>query len=157
MFCLFRVLTSEMLGRRLLVCTLLLWQRQHMIVVDADRFNIGSCCCVSLINIWLYMFNQFLSLLNLIPTYGKMHSRQHYVIKFVSDLQQVGGFLRIFRFPPPIKMTTTICIEYTSPSAGFKLTTLVVIGTDCTGSCKSNYHTIITNTALRAWVAQWVS
>jgi len=26
--------------------------------------------------------------------------------------------------------------------AGFKLTTLVVIGTDCTGSCKSNYHII---------------
>ena len=23
---------------------------------------------------------------------------------------------------------------------GFKLTTLVVIGTDCTSSCKSNYH-----------------
>jgi len=23
---------------------------------------------------------------------------------------------------------------------GFELTTLVVIGTDCTGSCKSNYH-----------------
>ena len=27
--------------------------------------------------------------------------------------------------------------------AGFELTTLVVICTDCTGSCKSNYHTII--------------
>ena len=27
---------------------------------------------------------------------------------------------------------------------GFKLKTLVVIGTDCTGSCKSNYHTITT-------------
>ena len=26
--------------------------------------------------------------------------------------------------------------------AGFELTRLVVIGTDCTGSCKSNYHTI---------------
>jgi hypothetical protein len=26
--------------------------------------------------------------------------------------------------------------------AGFKLTTLVGIGTDCIGSCKSNYHTI---------------
>ena len=26
--------------------------------------------------------------------------------------------------------------------AGFKLTTLVVIGNDCIGSCKSNYHTI---------------
>jgi len=30
---------------------------------------------------------------------------------------------------------------------GFKLTTLVVIVTDCTGSCKSNYHTITTTTA----------
>jgi hypothetical protein len=29
---------------------------------------------------------------------------------------------------------------------GFKLTTLVVIGTDYTGSCKSNYHTITTMT-----------
>jgi hypothetical protein len=28
---------------------------------------------------------------------------QHYVIKFVSDLGQVGGFLRVLRFPLPIK------------------------------------------------------
>jgi len=34
---------------------------------------------------------------------------QHYVIKFVSDLrQQGGGFLRVLRFPPPIKLTATI-------------------------------------------------
>ena len=33
---------------------------------------------------------------------------QHYVIKFVSDLRQVGGFLRVHRFPPPIKLTATI-------------------------------------------------
>ena len=33
---------------------------------------------------------------------------QHCVIKFVSDLRQVGGFLRVLRFPPPIKLTTTI-------------------------------------------------
>ena len=32
---------------------------------------------------------------------------QHYVVKFVSALQQVGGFLRIFRFPPPIKLNIT--------------------------------------------------
>jgi hypothetical protein len=25
------------------------------------------------------------------------------MIKFVSDLRQVGGFLRVLRFPPPIK------------------------------------------------------
>ena len=32
----------------------------------------------------------------------------HYVIKFVSDLRQVGGFLPVIRFPPPIKLTATI-------------------------------------------------
>jgi len=30
--------------------------------------------------------------------------------------------------------------------AGFELATLVVMGTDCIGSCKSNYHTIMTTT-----------
>ena len=33
---------------------------------------------------------------------------QHYVIKFVSDFQQVGGFLRVLQFPPPIKLTAMI-------------------------------------------------
>jgi hypothetical protein len=28
---------------------------------------------------------------------------QHYVIEFVSDLRQVGGFLRVFLFPRPKK------------------------------------------------------
>jgi hypothetical protein len=42
---------------------------------------------------------------------------------------------------------TVCCIEYTSPWMGFKLTTLVVIGTDCISSCKSNYHVIKTTTA----------
>jgi hypothetical protein len=33
---------------------------------------------------------------------------QHYVIKLVSDLRQVCGFIRVLRFPPPIKPTTMI-------------------------------------------------
>jgi len=37
-----------------------------------------------------------------------VYSIQHYVIKFVSDLQQVGSFFRVFLFPPPIKLTATI-------------------------------------------------
>ena len=41
---------------------------------------------------------------------------------------------------------TSCCIQYTSPWTGFELTTLVVMGTDCTGSCKANYHTITTTT-----------
>ena len=36
---------------------------------------------------------------------------------------------------------------YTSPWSRFELTTSVVIGTDCIGSCKSNYHTITTTMA----------
>jgi hypothetical protein len=35
---------------------------------------------------------------------------------------------------------------YTSLWSSFELTTLVVIGTDCIGSCKSNYHTITATT-----------
>ena len=43
------------------------------------------------------------------------------------------------------------CIKYTSPWARFELTTLVFLvvvkGTDCICSCKSNYHTIMTTAA----------
>jgi len=33
---------------------------------------------------------------------------QHYLITFVSDLRQVGGFLRVLWFPPPLTLTATI-------------------------------------------------
>jgi len=46
------------------------------------------------------------------PVHGKMYSIQHYVIRFVSDLWQVGGFLRVLRFPPHIKLTATILLKY---------------------------------------------
>ena len=39
------------------------------------------------------------------PAHGEMYSIQHYVIKFVSDLRQVCGFVRVHRFPPPIKLS----------------------------------------------------
>jgi len=39
---------------------------------------------------------------------GKVYLIQHYVIKFVSDLRQVCGFLRVLLFPPPIKRTVII-------------------------------------------------
>ena len=39
---------------------------------------------------------------------GEVYSIEYYVIKFVSDLRKVGDFLRILRFPPPIKLTSTI-------------------------------------------------
>jgi hypothetical protein len=39
---------------------------------------------------------------------GEVYKLQHYVIKFVSDLQHVGGFFQVLRFPLPIKLTATI-------------------------------------------------
>jgi hypothetical protein len=58
--------------------------------------------------IYNYLCNQCLS-----PVICEYESRwgrgvQHYMIKFVSDLRQVGDFLQILRFPPPIKLTATI-------------------------------------------------
>ena len=43
---------------------------------------------------------------------GEVYSMQHYVKQFVSDLRQVGGFLRVFRCPPPKKLTTMILLKY---------------------------------------------
>jgi hypothetical protein len=42
---------------------------------------------------------------------GLVYSIQHYVIKFVSDLRQVGVFLQVLQFPPLIKLTATIFTE----------------------------------------------
>ena len=41
-------------------------------------------------------------------THGDVYSIQHYVIKFVSDLHQVGDFIWVLWFPPPIKLITMI-------------------------------------------------
>ena len=61
--------------------------------------------------------------------------KQEYTVKTI-DLPQVNDKLdRIMLYP----------VDLTR--GGFKLTTLVVIGTDCTGSCKSNYRTITTTAA----------
>ena len=42
------------------------------------------------------------------PVHGEVYLIQHYVIAYVSDLWQVCGFLRVFWFPPPIKLTPTV-------------------------------------------------
>jgi len=57
-----------------------------------------STCAISAITTKVVSLN---------PIYGEVYLIQHYVIKFVSDLQQVGGFLWVLGFPPPIKLTTT--------------------------------------------------
>ena len=46
------------------------------------------------------------------PTNGKVYSIQHYVIMFISDFRQVGGFLRVIQFPSKIQLTATIQLKY---------------------------------------------
>ena len=40
--------------------------------------------------------------------HGEVYSIQHNVIKLVSNLRQIGGFLMELRFLPTIKLTVTI-------------------------------------------------
>jgi hypothetical protein len=42
--------------------------------------------------------------MSLNTAHGEVYLIQHYVIKFVSDLMQVCGFLRVLQFPPPINL-----------------------------------------------------
>jgi hypothetical protein len=45
---------------------------------------------------------------NLKPAHGEGYSIQYYLIKFVSDIRQVGGLLRVLQFHPAIKLTAEI-------------------------------------------------
>ena len=45
---------------------------------------------------------------NLNLVHGEVYSIQHHGIKFFSDLRQVGGFLRVLWFSPPIKLTAMV-------------------------------------------------
>jgi len=71
----------------------------------SDRMVVGfttTTCVISAHHHWSCEF-KFRS------WWGVVYSIPHYVIKFVSDLRQVGGFLR---FPPSTKLTATIWLKY---------------------------------------------
>ena len=75
---------------------------QEKLFVDGrDRMVVGFTTTYA-ISVWQHWSCEFES------RSGEVYSIKHYVIKFVSDLRQVGGFLRALRFPPPIKLTATI-------------------------------------------------
>jgi hypothetical protein len=91
--------------------------------LDASTLTITSPMWLLFLYIWglswlyeldlqLYVPVQLVSVtttvVSLNPIHSKVYSIQHYVIKFVSDLQQVDCFFRILHFPPPIKLIATI-------------------------------------------------
>ena len=57
-----------------------------------------------------FMYNVLDWFFEHVHKYRGVYSIQHYMIKFVSDLRHVGGFLRVvvLRCPPPIKLTAMI-------------------------------------------------
>jgi lipopolysaccharide/colanic/teichoic acid biosynthesis glycosyltransferase len=70
----------------------------------------------------------------------KVHSIQHYVLKIVNDLWQVGRFLLVLQFPPPIKLTAMI-YNWNIVESGVKH------HNPNPGSYISIYHMIMTTTA----------
>jgi hypothetical protein len=67
---------------------------------------------------------------------GEVHSIQQYVITIFSYFQQVGGFLRILRIPPPIK---TELHDKTEILLKVALNTITIPPSD---SIKKNRHMI---------------
>jgi hypothetical protein len=46
--------------------------------------------------------------MHLVVAHDEVYLIPHYVIKFVSDLRQVDGFLCVLRFPPSIILSAMI-------------------------------------------------
>ena len=80
---------------------------------------------------------------------GVYHHFQQY-FSYIVEVSFIGGWnRRTLRKSPTCRVTDKLyhIMLYTSPCSRFELTTSAVIGTDCIGSCKSNYHTITDTTA----------
>ena len=79
---------------------------------DAERENCNIHNCPSKFNLYYLVTVQSVAIttkvVSLNPVHIEVYSIQHYVIKFVSDLRQVSGFLRVLGFPPPVKLAAMI-------------------------------------------------
>ena len=85
------------------------------------KFDSVLLCLYIQCNLVIFNLDKSILLNNSQVKFCKFHSSfhlnkdsfyvQHYVIKFVSDLRQVGGFLQVLRFPPP-KVTSSVPFNF---------------------------------------------
>ena len=84
-----------------------------------------------------------------LPTCQKLQTLSHYVKRKLPTCQKLQTLSHYVEYRTKRKLPTcqklqtlSHYVKYTSIFKGIKFTSSVVIGTDCIGSCKSNYHTI---------------
>jgi hypothetical protein len=86
------------------------WSHNAVSSTCTCRFNILVCRDRMVHCSWIYNYNLHVPIQSVLittkivssnPVHGEVYSIQHYVIKFVSDLWQVSGFLQVLRIPPP--------------------------------------------------------
>ena len=110
--------------------------------------SISNVCIFQWVSSYFFSFCNYVCLLVcLMVFYATFNNISAISWRSVLLVEETGG---------PAKKTTDISqvtdklyhiMLYTSPWSRFELTTSVVIGTDYTGSCKSNCHTITTTAA----------
>ena len=119
--------------------TPLQWKRslsRDVASLDLGQFsNILLSQCICLLFVCLMVFNTTFNTISVISWRSILLVEENQRIRRKpTDLSQVTDKLHRIML-------------YTSPWRRFTFTTSVVIGTDCIGSCKSNYHTITATTA----------
>ena len=72
------------------------------------RCSHGRDCILLNLQLPVQSMHITIKVVSLNPAHGSGYSIQHYVIKFVNDLWQVGGYLRVLRFLPSIKLSHDI-------------------------------------------------
>ena len=109
-------------------------------IYTSNYIDLGDCCgrdhMVDGLDLPVQSVPITTQVVSLNPVHGEVYSMQHYVIKFISDLRQVGDFLWVLWFPPSIKNIVEIGVKHHNPNPMLtKDIPDINLNTDCFQSC----------------------